>query len=115
MSVIKMKASDGEASPLSGGGMDRVVEKKGLSKRVKLGIGGALLLVAATSFYTMAPDASSQTVAADRVTVSTVERGTFDDFLPFRARLVALGVDLAEPFALVHRLTDLDRECGELT
>ena len=66
MSVIKMKASDGEASPLSGGGMDRVVEKKGLSKRVKLGIGGALLLVAATSFYTMAPDASSQTVAADR-------------------------------------------------
>ncbi|MFC7500176.1 efflux RND transporter periplasmic adaptor subunit [Enterovirga sp. GCM10030262] len=99
MSVIKMKASDGEASPLSGGGMDRVVEKKGLSKRVKLGIGGALLLVAATGFYTMAPDASSQTVAADRVTVSTVERGTFDDFLPLRARvtpLVSVYLDAVE-------------------
>ena len=49
MSVIKMKASDDEAKPLSGGGMDRVVETKGLSKQVKLGIGGALLLIAATT------------------------------------------------------------------
>lgn len=90
MSVIKMKASDIEAKPLSGGGMDRVVEKKGLSKQVKLGIGGALLLIAATGFYTMAPSADTQTVAADRVTISTVERGTFDDFLPLRARVTPL-------------------------
>ena len=90
MSVIKMKASDDEAKPLSGGGMDRVVETKGLSKQVKLGIGGALLLIAATGFYTMAPSADTQTIAADRVTVSTVERGTFDDFLPLRARVTPL-------------------------
>ncbi|PWG02675.1 efflux RND transporter periplasmic adaptor subunit [Sphingosinicella humi] len=90
MSVIKMKASDVEAKPLSGGGMDRVVEKKGLSKQVKLGIGGAVLLIAATGFYTMAPSADTQTVAADRVTISTVERGTFDDFLPLRARVTPL-------------------------
>ena len=90
MSVIKMKASDVEAKPLSGGGMDRVVETKGLSKQVKLAIGGALLLIAATGFYTMAPSADTQTVAADRVTISTVERGTFDDFLPLRARVTPL-------------------------
>src|SRR3546814_6348822 len=76
MSVIRMKASDDEAKPLSGGGMDRVVERRGLSKPIKLGIGGALLLIAATGFYTMAPSADTQTIAADRVTVSTVERGT---------------------------------------
>ncbi len=99
MSVIKMKASDDEAKPLSGGGMDRVVERKGLSKQVKLGIGGALLLIAATGFYTMAPSADTQTIAADRVTVSTVERGTFDDFLPLRARvtpLVSVYLDAVE-------------------
>jgi HlyD family secretion protein len=38
----------------------------------------------------MAPSASSQTVAADRVTVSTVERGRFDDFLPLRSRVTPL-------------------------
>src|SRR3546814_1458921 len=66
MSVIRMKASDDEAKPLSGGGMDRVVERRGLSKPIKLGIAGALLLIAATGFYTMAPSADTQTIAADR-------------------------------------------------
>src|SRR3546814_8076113 len=42
MSVIRMKASDDEAKPLSGGGMDRVVERRGLSKPIKLGIGGEI-------------------------------------------------------------------------
>jgi HlyD family secretion protein len=70
--------------------MDRVVEKKGLSQRVKLGLGAAAILIAATGFYAMAPDASSQTIAADRVTVSTVTRGRFDDFLPLRARVTPL-------------------------
>src|SRR3546814_6068560 len=67
--------------------------------RSKLVIGGALLLIAATGFYTMAPSADTQTIAADRVTVSTVERGTFDDFLPLRARvtpLVSVYLDAVE-------------------
>ncbi|MEA1014022.1 efflux RND transporter periplasmic adaptor subunit [Sphingosinicella sp. LY1275] len=99
MSVIKMKASEGEARAHSGGGMDRVVEKKGLSRNLKLAIGGAIALVAAASFYTMAPDASSQTIAADRVTISNVEKGRFDDFLPLRARvtpLVSVYLDAVE-------------------
>jgi HlyD family secretion protein len=47
----------------------------------------------------MAPDASSQTIAADRVTISTVEKGRFDDFLPLRARvtpLVSVYLDAVE-------------------
>jgi len=70
--------------------MDRVVEQKGLPKKVKLGIGGGLALVAAVAFYTMAPDAGSQTVAAERITISTVAKGRFDDFLPLRARVTPL-------------------------
>jgi HlyD family secretion protein len=79
-----------ETKAVSGGGMDRVVEKKGLPQRVKLGLGAALIVAAASGFYVMAPDASSQTIAADRVTISTVSEGRFDDFLPLRARVTPL-------------------------
>ncbi|MBA3675890.1 MAG: efflux RND transporter periplasmic adaptor subunit [Sphingosinicella sp.] len=70
--------------------MDRVVEAKGLSSRLKIAIGAAVVLAALIAFYLMAPGASSQTVAADRVTISTVEKGRFDDFLPLRARVTPL-------------------------
>jgi HlyD family secretion protein len=90
MSVIRMQAGDKEVGPQSGGAMDRVVEVKGLSKQVKIAIGAALALIAVIAFYMMAPSASSQTVAAERVTISTVTKGRFDDFLPLRARVTPL-------------------------
>ncbi|CAA9534729.1 MAG: ABC transporter permease [uncultured Sphingosinicella sp.] len=89
MSVVRMQSAP-ETKAVSGGGMDRVVEKKGIPQRVKLGIGAALIVAAASGFYLMAPDASSQTIAADRVTISTVSQGRFDDFLPLRARVTPL-------------------------
>jgi HlyD family secretion protein len=90
MSVIRMQATDSDARPSSGGAMDKVVERKGLSQRVKIAIGAGLLAVGGAAFYLNAPTAESQTVAADRVTISTVERGRFDDFLPLRARVTPL-------------------------
>ena len=98
MSVIRMKASDTE-KPQSGGAMDRVVEKKGLSKQVKIALAAAAVVIAAIVFYMMAPSGSAQTVAADRVTISPVTKGTFDDFLPLRARvtpLVSVYLDAVE-------------------
>jgi HlyD family secretion protein len=98
MSVIRMKASDGE-KPQSGGAMDRVVEKKGLSKQVKIALAAAAVVIAAIVFYMMAPSGSTQTVAAERVTISAVTKGTFDDFLPLRARvtpLVSVYLDAVE-------------------
>lgn len=97
MSVIRMsKAEDG---PTSGGAMDRVVEKKGLSTRVKIGIGAALVLLATALFWYLAPSANSQTVEAARLTISPVTQGRFDDFLPLRARvepLVTVYLDAVE-------------------
>jgi HlyD family secretion protein len=90
MSVINMKAMDREAKPQSGGGMDRIVEKKGIPQKVKIAIGAGLLVLGAGTFYALAPDAQSQTVAADRVTISPVTQGRFDDFLPLRARVTPL-------------------------
>ena len=82
--------SENGSSAQSGGAMDRVVARTGLSNRVKIAIGAALLLLVALLFYLFAPSANSQSIAADRLTISTVEKGRFDDFLPLRARVTPL-------------------------
>ena len=47
-------------------------------------------LLLALLFWWFAPSAGSQTVAAERLTISAVSKGTFDDFLPLRARVEPL-------------------------
>ena len=84
MSVVRMPKNE---TPQSGGGMDRVVEKRGLSTRVKIGLAAIGLLLLLALFYYFAPSANSQTVPAARLTISTVTQGRFDDFLPLRARV----------------------------
>lgn len=91
MSVVRMSAEPQPATaPQSGGAMDRVVEKRGLSNRIKAGLAAGALVIAGAGFWAYAPSSNSQTVAADRITISTVARGTFDDFLPVRARVTPL-------------------------
>jgi HlyD family secretion protein len=70
--------------------MDQVVETRKLSTRTKTAIGVVLVVLIAGLFWWFAPTGSSQTVGADRVTISTVTRGTFDDFIPLRARVTPL-------------------------
>src|SRR4051812_20151681 len=89
MSVIPMQSNDKER-PASGGAMDREVGPSGLSNRVKIAIAAALALAAAAAFWWFAPTANSQSVAVERLTISTAKRGTFDDFLPLRARVTPL-------------------------
>ncbi|RYD87905.1 MAG: efflux transporter periplasmic adaptor subunit, partial [Sphingomonadales bacterium] len=89
MGVIRMQKNMGDR-PITGSGMDQVVETRKLSMRTKAIIGGAVALVAALAFWWFAPSGSSQTIGADHVTVSTVTKGTFDDFIPLRARVTPL-------------------------
>ncbi|TGX54418.1 efflux RND transporter periplasmic adaptor subunit [Sphingomonas gei] len=70
--------------------MDAVVETRKLSAPVKAAIAGVIVLAAALLFWWFAPSGSSQTVGSDHVTISTVTRGTFDDFIPLRARVTPL-------------------------
>jgi HlyD family secretion protein len=84
MSVLRMPKND---SPQSGGAMDRVVGKRGLPTKVKIGLGAIGLLTVLALFYYFSPSANSQTVPASRLTISTVTQGRFDDFLPLRARV----------------------------
>ncbi|MBS0479364.1 MAG: efflux RND transporter periplasmic adaptor subunit, partial [Proteobacteria bacterium] len=75
---------------VSGSGMDRVVERRGISHSVKIAIGAGMALLAVLLFWWFAPRAGSQTVAMDRLTISEVRTGTFEDFIPLRARVTPL-------------------------
>src|SRR3954468_20807377 len=88
MGVVRMQKSGDR--PVTGSGMDQLVETRKLSNRMKAAIAGAVVLLAALLFWWFAPSGSSQTVGADHVTVSTVTRGTFEDFIPLRARVTPL-------------------------
>jgi len=88
MSVIRMK-SDPEAKPLSGG-MDRVIEKKKLPAWAKYAAAAALVVLLALTWIFLAPRGNSQTVESDRLTISEVRNGTFDDFLPLRSLVTPL-------------------------
>lgn len=100
MSVVRLDQPDPPPRvPVSGGAMDRVVVRKKLDPRL-VAVGIALLVaLLAGLFYAFMPRAGTQTVAADRTTISPVTRGVFEDFLPLRARatpLVTVFLDAVE-------------------
>jgi HlyD family secretion protein len=90
MSVVSMKSTDNVRGPQSGSGMDRVVATRRLPRWAVYAAAGLALLLALLLFWWLAPARNSQTVAADRITVSTVEKGRFDDFVPLRGRVTPL-------------------------
>ncbi|MCP3730018.1 efflux RND transporter periplasmic adaptor subunit [Sphingomonas sp. MG17] len=91
MRLIKLPDSTpSTGDPVSGSGMDRVVETRRLPRWAPWALGGALLIAAALVFWFYAPRGDAQTVAADRLTISTVTNGTFEDFIPLRARVTPL-------------------------
>ncbi|HEX8571759.1 MAG TPA: efflux RND transporter periplasmic adaptor subunit [Allosphingosinicella sp.] len=99
MSVIGIKSNENPNRAESGTGMDKVVASTGLSQRTKIAIGAAAAVLLAALFWWFAPSAGSQTVAAERLTISAATKGTFDDFLPLRARvepLVTVYLDAVE-------------------
>ena len=89
MSVVPLK-EEPKSAAISGGAMDRVVEKKGIPSRAKIGAIAGAVLIAAILIWWFAPRGSSQTVDASRLTISEIKPGTYDDFLPLRARVTPL-------------------------
>jgi len=75
---------------VSGSQMDKVVERRGLSRNAKIGIGAGVALIAALLFWWFMPGAGSQTVTRNRLTISTVQTGRFEDFIPLRAKVTPL-------------------------
>jgi HlyD family secretion protein len=94
---------------VSGGAMDRVVERKRIDKRILIGgaAGAALLLI--LLFWLFAPRSDSMSVSRDRLAIATVQSGTFDDFLPLRARvtpLVTVYLDAVEGGRIEKKLVE---------
>jgi HlyD family secretion protein len=87
MSVVRI-ASEAKGTPLTGG-MDRVIEKRKLPVWAKYAAGAALLSLLALGWW-LAPSGNRQSVQADRLTISEVRNGTFDDFLPLRSLVTPL-------------------------
>jgi HlyD family secretion protein len=87
---LKAAASATTDRAVSGSQMDKVVERRGLSRNVKIAIGAGALLVLALLFWWFMPGAGSQTVTRNRLTISTVQTGRFEDFIPLRAKVTPL-------------------------
>ena len=70
--------------------MDKVVVRKTIDKRILIAGAAAGILLLVVLFGLFAPRSDSQSVAKDRLTISQVEQGIFEDFLPLRARVAPL-------------------------
>jgi len=89
--------------------MDRVVVRKRIDRKILIAGGAAGLLLLLILFWLFAPRADSQSVSIDRLTISDVQRGVFDDFLPLRARvtpLVTVYLDAVEGGRVEKKLVE---------
>ena len=99
MNVHPLGEASAPSRAVAGGAMDRVVERRGLDRRLLYALIAAGVLLAAGLFWWFAPRGGDQSVEADKLTISEVKRGQFDDFLPLRARttpLVTVFLDAVE-------------------
>lgn len=89
MSLVELRKRE-HAEAVSGGAMDRVIERKRLDRRVVIAGTGAALVLLILIFWMFAPRADSMTIARDRLTISEAQPGTFEDFVAVRAQVTPL-------------------------
>ena len=108
MSLVELRRPS-QSEAVSGGAMDRVVERKRIDKRILIGGAAGATLLLIILFWLFAPRADSLSVNQDRLAISAVESGTFDDFLPLRGRvtpLVTVYLDAVEGGRVDQKLVE---------
>jgi len=108
VSLVELRQPS-RSDAVTGGAMDRVVERKGIDKRILIGgtVGAALLLI--LIFWLFAPRSGSESVSRDRLTIAAAQSGVFEDFLPLRARvtpLVTVYLDAVEGGRVEKKLVE---------
>ena len=83
MSLVELRQ---KSEAVSGGAMDKVVVRKRIDPRIFIAGAVAAVLLVVVIFWMFAPRADSMSVAQDRLSISAAQSGTFEDFLPVRAR-----------------------------
>jgi HlyD family secretion protein len=108
VSLVELRKS-GPSEAVSGGAMDKVVVRKRLDRRIVIGGAAAAVLLVIAIFWLFAPRADSLSVTRDRLAISEARSGTFDDFLPLRARvtpLVTVYLDAVEGGRVEKKLVE---------
>jgi len=108
VSLVELRRPS-QSEAVSGGAMDRVVERKRIDKRILIGGAAAATVLLIILFWLFAPRADSLSVNQDRLAISAVESGTFDDFLPLRGRvtpLVTVYLDAVEGGRVDQKLVE---------
>ena len=89
MSLVELRKPV-RTEAVSGGAMDRVVERKRIDRRIIIAGAGAAVVLLVLIFWLFAPRADAVTVSRDRLAIAPAQSGVFDDFLPLRARVTPL-------------------------
>ena len=108
MSLVELRQPS-HSDAVTGGAMDRVVERKRIDRKYLIGGGIAATLLLVILFWMFAPRADSVSVSRDRLAMSAVQSGTFDDFLPLRGRvtpLVTVYLDAVEGGRVEQKLVE---------
>jgi HlyD family secretion protein len=108
MSLVELRKS-APSEAVSGGAMDKIVVRKRLDRRIVIAGAAAGVLLLIAIFWLFAPRADSLSVTRDRLTISEAQSGTFDDFLPLRARvtpLVTVYLDAVEGGRVEKKLVE---------
>jgi HlyD family secretion protein len=108
VSLVELRQPS-HSDAVSGGAMDRVVVRKRLDKRIIIGAAAAGALLLIVLFWLFAPRSDSMTVAQDRLSIAAAQSGTFEDFLPLRARvtpLVTVYLDAVEGGRVDQKLVE---------
>jgi HlyD family secretion protein len=109
VSLVELRQTGGRSEAVSGGAMDKVVVRKKLDRRILFGGAAAAAVLLILLFWLFAPRSGSMTVAQDRLTIAQAQNGTFDDFLPLRARvtpLLTVYLDAVEGGQVEKKLVD---------
>jgi len=106
--LVELRQSGG-SEPVSGGAMDRVIERKRLDRRIVIAGAAAGVLLLLILFWVFAPRSDTLAVSKDRLSIATVQSGVFEDFLPLRARvtpLVTVFLDAVEGGRVEKKLVE---------
>jgi HlyD family secretion protein len=107
VSLVELRQGKSEA--VTGGAMDKVVVRKRIDPRILIAGGVAAVLLIVIVFWLFAPRSDSMSVTRDRLTISEAQSGTFEDFLPVRARvtpLVTVYLDAVEGGQVQKKLVE---------
>lgn len=108
MSLVELRQPR-RTEAVTGGAMDKVVERKRIDRRILIAAGAAGVLFLVILFWLFAPRADSQSVNLDRLSIASVHQGVFDDFLPLRARvtpMVTVYLDAVEGGRVEKKLVE---------